>query len=376
MYNQLRVVLLAFCCLSSYLVTPTNGEVLVEQLSRPIGNPHDTSVGVSSSKADVIVEESQAWTNFTLPKKATVNGLTWMGAFNNIFNPDGTRGANDFIVSFHNNSGSAPELTTPIKTFSLDGGTAGINDGTQVSESVVPNETQKDGGAVVNYESDLIAFDLDPGNYWLSIQAIQSLPSPINIHDDPQWAWVFSSGGSGGIYSYDQKFDDFKPGLAFPNINATFSLLGDFETTVVTVPGDFDANGLLEVADLDLLVKEICEGTNNLDFDLTGDGLINVNDQVFWYSDLKNTIAGDANLNGTVAFDDFLVLSSNFGQTAGWGQGNFDLDKVVAFADFLQLSSNFGQSSAAAIASAVPEPSSGILLGAGVFCGLLRRRRR
>ncbi len=375
MYYRHRIVLAACCFLGFSLATISSGDVLVQQASQPIGNPNDGFVAVSSSIADAIFEESQAWARFTLPADATVDGLTWKGAFNNIFNPDGTRGENDFVISFHNSVENAPELTAPIRTFELDGGTAGVNDGTQVTESVVPDERQQDGGAIVNYESDLIAFDLDAGDYWLSIQAIQTLPSPINIHDDPQWSWVFSDEGSGGIFSFDELFgDEFEPGIPLPEINTTFSVLGEFADTGIL--GDFDSNGVLEAADIDLLAQVACNGTNDLTFDLTGDGLVNVNDHVFWYSDLNNTLVGDVNLNGTVGFDDFLVLSSNFGQTAGWGQGNFDLDKVVAFADFLQLSSNFGQSRAASSAAAVPEPTAGILLAAGtLFCGLIRRRR-
>ena len=375
MFYRFRVVLTFFCL--GLFIGPSHGQILVEQVSQAFGNPHDGSVGISSSNADAILEESLAWTNFTLSNDATIDGLTWRGAFNNVFNPDGTRGENDFVINFYNNVNNEPELTTPIRTFNLDGGTAGTNDGTQVTEAIAPNETQRDGGAIVDYESDLIAFDLDAGNYWLSIQAIQTLPSPISVHDDPQWSWVFSSEGSGGSFSFDEVFDDFQPGLRLPTINATFSLLGEFDTPP-GILGDFDSNGVLEAADIDLLAQEACDATHNPAFDLTGDGLVDVNDHVFWYSDLANSLVGDVNLNGTVGFDDFLVLSTNFGQPGGWGQGNFDLDKVVAFADFLQLSSNFGRSaSAAPTASAVPEPSAAGLLGIGVFlCGFLRRKRR
>ncbi len=91
---------------------------------------------------------------------------------------------------------------------------------------------------------------------------------------------------------------------------------------------------------------------------------------------------GDADLDGTVGFNDFLTLSSNFGEEGGgWESGDFG-DGIVAFSDFLQLTNNFGLTAVdipaalpVAGAAAVPEPSTGVL---GVFAilGLFVVRRR
>ena len=43
----------------------------------------------------------------------------------------------------------------------------------------------------------------------------------------------------------------------------------------IGVSPDFDGNGLLQCADIDLLTAETAAGTNNASFDLTGDGLVN-----------------------------------------------------------------------------------------------------
>lgn len=86
--------------------------------------------------------------------------------------------------------------------------------------------------------------------------------------------------------------------------------------------------------------------------------------------------SGDANVDGYVNFDDFLILSSNYGQDGmTWEGGDFDADNSVLFADFLLLSRNFGVSSP--IATAVPEPHTFWLLligGLGVS-GFLKSRQ-
>lgn len=94
---------------------------------------------------------------------------------------------------------------------------------------------------------------------------------------------------------------------------------------------------------------EIAAATNNSTFDLDSDGHVNQDDLdqflgggVISAGDMLN---GDANFDGEVAFDDFLVLSVNFGQSGKkWSEGDFAANGQVEFADFLVLSNNFGAS--------------------------------
>ena len=68
------------------------------------------------------------------------------------------------------------------------------------------------------------------------------------------------------------------------------------------------------------------------------------------------SVAGDANLNSTVEFGDFLLLSANFGASgATWTPGDFNGDSLVRFADFLAFSNNFGKSIATEVNSAFAE---------------------
>jgi len=68
--------------------------------------------------------------------------------------------------------------------------------------------------------------------------------------------------------------------------------------------------------------------------------------------EIKYTLLGDANLDGTVNGSDFSILVANFGTGAtNWDQGNFLYESSVNGSDFSALAANFGQGdSGAAVA--------------------------
>jgi hypothetical protein len=91
---------------------------------------------------------------------------------------------------------------------------------------------------------------------------------------------------------------------------------------------------------------------------------------------IRYTVAGDANLNGTVSLDDFTNLAAAFGAPGGWARGDFNYDGQVTLDDFTTLAANFGASVPANTAHrSVPEPTSSLALF-GLSTGLLIRRRR
>ena len=68
----------------------------------------------------------------------------------------------------------------------------------------------------------------------------------------------------------------------------------------------------------------------------------NVAPRVVW---LENRLTGDVNGDGEVAFNDYLELSRNFGNTnAFWADGDLTGDGTVAFDDFLILADGYGNS--------------------------------
>jgi hypothetical protein len=113
--------------------------------------------------------------------------------------------------------------------------------------------------------------------------------------------------------------------------------------------GDFNADGLLNATDIDLLGAN--QGSNNLLFDLTGDGVVSMDDVDQLVLVELGTLYGDANLDGTVNGKDFLAWNAaKFENGTGWSTGDFDLNQSTNGNDFVVWNSNKFQT-----ASPVPE---------------------
>jgi autotransporter-associated beta strand protein len=112
-------------------------------------------------------------------------------------------------------------------------------------------------------------------------------------------------------------------------------------------------------------------------------------------TEIRFTLLGDSDLDGTVNVADLANLAGNFGVTSGatWIQGDFDYNGSVNVADLADLAGNFGQTlssssfaaaataspaslSAAAGSAAVPEPTTLTLLGLCALTLPVRRKRR
>jgi autotransporter-associated beta strand protein len=112
--------------------------------------------------------------------------------------------------------------------------------------------------------------------------------------------------------------------------------------------------------------------------------------------EIKYTLLGDADLDGSVTGSDFTALVGNLGKSGRvWDQGDFDYDGSVTGSDFTDLVGNLGKSASGAdvvlpaadyaaidafaaangLMADVPEPASaGMMIVAGL--GIMGRRRR
>ena len=178
-----------------------------------------------------------------------------------------------------------------------------------------------------------------------------------------QLSWtLFGLSGAGVVYSASDQ-----------GVSATFSdpLATSFVVATAVSPPDcdFDSNLSCDIADLNamLLLGPIAPGISvtigvNEQFDLTGDGIIDLADQSEWLSlaAAENGWGspyklGDANLDGAVDGSDFSEWNANkFTAALRWDFGNFNGDSLIDGSDFsLWNTSKFSSSSAAGM---VPEP--------------------
>jgi hypothetical protein len=156
----------------------------------------------------------------------------------------------------------------------------------------------------------------------------------------------------------------------------------------LTKEGDYDGNGVLDAADIDLQAVEMKKDPADQDlakFDHNGDGVIDVGtpdvpgDRLIWIKDLRQTSVGDANLDGVFDSGDLVAVFGegkyDTGEMATWEQGDWSGDMSFDSSD-LVLAFQDGGYVAGGVA-AVPEPSGCLLtvLGLLSLVGAARRRR-
>ncbi len=149
----------------------------------------------------------------------------------------------------------------------------------------------------------------------------------------------------------------------------------EFEFIPALAPAacDFNDDGLCRVADIDLLVQEVSDGTPSSDrFDLDSNGSVDNADVDQWLLAAaeenglsKPYVPGDSNLDGAVDAGDLNNLALNWRQNvASWSGGDFTANGVVDSADLNELALNWRQSIAMAspASAAVAEPAGFFLL--------------
>jgi hypothetical protein len=145
------------------------------------------------------------------------------------------------------------------------------------------------------------------------------------------------------------------------------------------VPGDFNGDGILSTTDIDDLTRQSAGQTNPAGYDLTGEGLVDVQDVHHWAKTLAGTWVGDANLDGEFNSSDLVsVLASGTYEAnveAVWSTGDFDGDGRTNSSDLVAALADGGYEAGPRAAAAVPEPTGmAVSLPLLVALGVLRRR--
>ncbi len=148
-------------------------------------------------------------------------------------------------------------------------------------------------------------------------------------------------------------------------------------------PGDFDADGDLDNADIESLSAAVRGNSTDAKFDVSGDGKVNGDDRTRWVETLKKTWFGDADLNGQFNTADFILVFQK-GEyedtTAGnsdWSDGDWNGDADFNTSDFILAFQGGGyEAGPRAAVSAVPEPATSSLVMLAGLALLGRRRTR
>ncbi len=147
-----------------------------------------------------------------------------------------------------------------------------------------------------------------------------------------------------------------------------------------TLPGDYNMDGVVDTADIDLQAVAMKTPTQDLaTFDENGDGTINELDRTIWVTDHAKTWYGDANFDGVFSTDDLVaVFAAGKYETGGmavWAEGDWTGDMVFDSGDLVAAFSDGGfELGPRPAVSAVPEPSSVVLLLLGCLA-MIRRRK-
>ena len=140
------------------------------------------------------------------------------------------------------------------------------------------------------------------------------------------------------------------------------------EPTGIGSPGDYNGDGLLDAADLDLQAAAMNNPNPDLGvYDENNDGLVDFADRQIWVSDLKMTWMGDADLDGQFNSRDLVTVFTageyESGDAANWAEGDRNGDLTFGSADLVSVFTDGGyEAGPKAAAAAVPEPSSIILV--------------
>lgn len=164
------------------------------------------------------------------------------------------------------------------------------------------------------------------------------------------------------------------------------------EASVAYEPGDIDASGSLDAADIDWLrlasddpelFRSVYGGASLGRADLNADEAVDSADVDLLVTGLLGAVYGDLNLDQVVDQADAQLWQQGYGvlENARYEFGDIDGDRRAVGSDFLQLQQAM-QPAAAAVTSAaewpIPEPTAATLFAAGVLgacCSRLRRTR-
>lgn len=293
-----------------------------------------------------------------------------------MYNPNSTESGTTAWewVEIYNNTGSAIDFSDPGTTYFFDD-----DDGGEVAEAELTVGLIPVGGTAVIYDAE--------DNNLADMQAAWG--AGINFIPSDAFPGFSNSGDGIGIwddatdYSTDKTADDFANADSVV-IYSDSDVDGDPMTLEDNWPVD---NGAASIYLSDLSADQTIGANWSIgdDFDgftateVTGDVTIHPGGDIgspgsfTAFTPVATGLDGDFNDDGTVDAADYTVYRDNLGLDSAALNGNGTGGALVTTADYDVWVLNYGTSSSSASSAAVPEPTTALLLLAGVT-GLLARR--
>jgi hypothetical protein len=133
----------------------------------------------------------------------------------------------------------------------------------------------------------------------------------------------------------------------------------EFIVDPIGLPGDFNADGIVDADDIDVLFGAIRAGNMATEFDLNNSGKVDQADVEFLVENIIGTFMGDANLDGKVNAADLDQVGINWQRTngAGWSDGDFTGNGAVNTQDLNVIGVNWrsGEPAAAVAHTRLPQ---------------------
>ena len=233
-----------------------------------------------------------------------------------------------------------------------------------------------------------VKFDLDTPNVALDsmLRLFDAAGNQIATSDDdpgpaPEYSvresyidFTFTNPGTYyvGVSSYNNIGYDARSGFG----DVAGSTVGEYELALIgsptTADGDFTGDGVMDGADIDLLIANIALGPADPNtFDMTGDGSVDLEDRDAWLAEAGAAnlpsggayLLGDATLDGFVDVADFNAWNTyKFRNEAAWTRGDFNADGSVDVGDFNAWNSSKFMASDSAAAPLPSQSNSNKLL--------------
>ncbi len=299
------------------------------------------------------------------------------------------------VLSFGLNTNGYQELDMPLDVdlSELEGGNA--QSGTvwlllPPDVELGPTDVVLNDGAT---HHAVATYDADSGEKAIWIDGVKRWSialddNPLVVSGGPATAYIGSVNGGENFNGLIDEFAFWNRGLTDDEIVAHFAnvVAGNNYFGLAGDPCDYDGDGSVTFADLDVLRDEVRSGQNNQPFDVNHDGVVDRLDIQAYVSDPEklNSFVGDANQDREFNSSDLVTVfrAGKFesGDEATWMDGDWDGDGFFRTTDLLFAfqAGGYEQGPRAGIAAHVPEPSglAALVTATLLACATARRRKR